>query len=127
VKPENVLVSMTHGQVILKLTDFGVSRLFYGASLTKMTSLIGTPEYMAPELADHDSATPAADPYSAGIVLYEMLAGRTSFAGGHPLAVRRQVEQPPPPVPGVPGGLWAQIESLLAKDPRSRPGSAAAP
>ena len=125
VKPENVLVSKTRGQVILKLTDFGVSRLSYGASLTKMTSLIGTPEYMAPELADHDSATPAADLYSAGIVLYEMLAGRTPFAGGHPLAVlRRQVEQPPPPIPGAPAELWAQIESLLAKDPRSRPGSA---
>jgi serine/threonine protein kinase len=127
VKPENVLVSMTGGQVILKLTDFGVSRLSYGASLTKMTSLIGTPEYMAPELADHDTATPAADLYSAGIVLYEMLAGRTPFAGGHPLAVlRRQVEQPPPPIPGAPAELWAQIGSLLAKDPRSRPGSAAA-
>ena len=125
VKPENVLVSKTRGQVILKLTDFGVSRLSYGASLTKMTSLIGTPEYMAPELADHDSATPAADLYSAGIVLYEMLARRTPFAGGHPLAVlRRQVEQPPPPIPGAPAELWGQIESLLAKDPRSRPGSA---
>ena len=127
VKPENVLVSMARGQMTLKLTDFGVSRLSYGASLTKMTSLIGTPEYMAPELAEHDTATPAADLYSAGIVLYEMLAGRTPFAGGHPLAVlRRQAEQPPPPVPGVPGELWAQIESLLAKDPGSRPGSAAA-
>jgi hypothetical protein len=125
VKPENVLVSTIRGQLSLKLTDFGVSRLSYGASLTKMTSLIGTPEYMAPELADHDSATPAADLYSAGIVLYEMLAGRTPFEGGHPLAVlRRQVEQPPPPIPGVPAELWAQLELLLAKDPRSRPGSA---
>ena len=127
VKPENVLVSTARGQMVLKLTDFGVSRLSYGASLTKMTSLIGTPEYMAPELADHDTATPAADLYSAGIVLYEMLAGRTPFAGGHPIAVlRRQVEQPPPPIPGAPAELWAQIGSLLAKDPPSRPGSAAA-
>jgi len=106
VKPENGLVSTARGQMGLKLTDFGVSRLSYGASLTKMTSLIGTPEDMAPELADHDTATPAVDLYSAGIVLYEMLAGRTPFAGGHPLAVlRRQVEQPPPPVPGVPAEL----------------------
>jgi hypothetical protein len=124
VKPENVLLS---GQGDLKLTDFGVSRLSYGASLTKMTSLIGTPEYMAPELAEHDRATPAADLYSTGIVLYEMLAGRTPFAGGHPIAVlRRQMEQRPAPIAGVPAELWAQIDSLLAKDPRSRPGSAAA-
>src|SRR5580658_9668878 len=109
VKPENVLVGTARGQMTLKLTDFGVSRLSYGASLTKMTSLIGTPEYMAPELAEHDTATPAADLYSAGIVLYEMLAGRTPFAGGHPLAVlRRQVEQPPPPIPGIPAPLWTQ-------------------
>jgi hypothetical protein len=126
VKPENVLVSTIRGQADLKLTDFGVSRLSYGASLTKMTSLIGTPEYMAPELADHGSATPAVDLYSAGIVLYEMLAGRTPFAGGHPVAVlRRHMEQPPPPIPGAPAELWAQIKFLLAKDPRSRPGSAA--
>ncbi len=127
VKPENVLLSSVPGATGLKLTDFGVSRLSYGSSLTKMSSLIGTPEYMAPELADHDRATSAADLYSTGIVLYEMLAGRTPFAGGHPVAVlRRQLEQPPPPVPAVPGELWAQIAGLLEKDPRSRPGSAAA-
>jgi hypothetical protein len=127
VKPENVLLSLGPGATGLKLTDFGVSRLSYGSSLTKVSSLIGTPEYMAPELADHDRATPAADLYSAGIVLYEMLAGRTPFAGGHPMAVlRRQLEQAPPPVPGLPGELWAQIDGLLHKDPRGRPGSAAA-
>jgi Protein kinase domain len=111
----------------LKVTDFGVARLSYGASLTKLSSLIGTPEYMAPEVADHDTAAPATDLYSAGVVLYEMLCGRTPFAGGHPLAVlRRHVDQAPPPIPGVPPELWAQIELLLAKDPRARPGSAAA-
>ena len=75
VKPENVLMDSSGAQANIKITDFGVARLSYGASLTKLTSLIGTPEYMAPELADHDSATPAADIYSAGIILYEMLAG----------------------------------------------------
>jgi hypothetical protein len=81
---------------------------------------------MAPEVADHDSAAPSADLYSAGIVLYEMLAGRTPFAGGHPLAVlRRHVEQPPPPIPGIPAPLRIQLEALLAKEPGDRPASAA--
>ena len=125
VKPENMLLDATDGQARVRLTDFGVARLSYGASLTKLSSIIGTPEYMAPEVADHDSAAPSADLYSAGVVLYEMLSGRTPFAGGHPLAVlRRQVEQPPPPIPGIPAPLWAQLETLLAKEPESRPASA---
>jgi serine/threonine protein kinase len=127
IKPENVLADASGEHMCLKVTDFGVARLSYGASLTKLSSLIGTPEYMAPEVADHDTAAPATDLYSAGIVLYEMLCGRTPFAGGHPLAVlRRHVENAPPPIPGVPPELWAQIESLLAKDPGARPESAAA-
>jgi len=125
VKPENILLDSTHGQPEVRLTDFGVARLSYGASLTKLSSIIGTPEYMAPEVADHDSAGPSADLYSAGVVLYELLAGRTPFAGGHPLAVlRRHVEQPPPPIPGIPAPLWAQLEALLAKEPETRPASA---
>ena len=126
IKPENVLVDTSAGWPRLKLTDFGVARLSYGASLTKLTGVIGTPEYMAPELPEHNRATPAADVYSAGIVLYEMLCGRTPFAGGHPLAVlRRQADQAPPVIPGVPAELWDRIAWMLAKDPGSRPVSAA--
>ena len=126
IKPENVLVDTSAGWPRLKLTDFGVARLSYGASLTKLTGVIGTPEYMAPELTEHNRATPAADVYSAGIVLYEMLCGRTPFAGGHPLAVlRRQADQAPPVIPGVPAELWDRIAWMLAKDPDARPVSAA--
>jgi serine/threonine-protein kinase len=94
----------------VKLTDFGIARLTYGTALTRTTGLIGTPEYMAPETAQHGTATFAADLYSAGIVLYELLAGRTPFGGGPPLAVlRRQAEEPPPPIPGLPRRLWAYL------------------
>lgn len=125
VKPENLLLDVSLGEPELKLTDFGVARLSHGSALTKMTSLIGTPDYMAPEIAERGDASPAADLYSTGIVLYEMLAGRTPFRGGHPMAVlHRHMSEPPAPIPGVPGELWAQVDWLLAKDPRSRPASA---
>ncbi len=126
VKPENLLLDTSGSRPDVKLTDFGVARLTYGGSLTRVSSLIGTPEYMAPELADHETATAAADLYSAGIVLYELLAGRTPFGGGHPVAVlRRHIDEPPPPIPGAPVQLWTFIAQLLAKDPDSRPSSAA--
>ena len=126
IKPENILLDFDGSRMQVKLTDFGIARLTYGTALTRTTGLIGTPEYMAPETAQHGTATFAADLYSAGIVLYEMLAGRTPFGGGPPLAVlRRQAEEPPPLIPGLPSRLWAYLESLLAKDPAARPASAA--
>ena len=106
----------------VKLTDFGIARLTYGTALTRSTGLIGTPENMAPETAQYGTATLAADLYSAGIVLYEMLAGCTPFGGGPPLTVlRRQAEEPPPLMGGLPPRLWAYLESPLAKDPAARP------
>ena len=131
IKPENLLLDTapshaTDGAVTLKVTDFGVARLSYGASLTKLSSLIGTPEYMAPELAEGGSAGPAADVYSAGIVLYEMLSGRTPFAGGPVMTVlRRHADKAPPPVPGLAPALWGQLSRMLAKDPADRPENAA--
>ena len=126
VKPENLLVDTSGDQPHIKLTDFGIARLTYGGSLTRLSAVIGTPEYMAPEIADHDTATLAADLYSTGIVLYEMLAGRTPFAGGHALAVlHRHLTAEPPPILDAPPRLWALIDTLLAKDPAGRPRSAA--
>ena len=126
IKPENILLDFDGSRIRVKLTDFGIARLTYGTALTRTTGLIGTPEYMAPETATQGTATFASDLYSAGIVLYEMLAGRTPFGGGPPLAVlRRQAEEPPPLIPGLPPRLWAYLESLLAKDPAARPASAA--
>src|SRR5262249_56320543 len=111
---------------MVKVRAFGFARLTYGGSLTRLSSVIGTPEYIAPEIADHDTATAAADLYSTGIVLYELLAGRTPFAGGHALAVlHRHLTSQPPPIPGAPPPLWALIDALLAKDPAQRPRSAA--
>lgn len=127
VKPENIMLEPGERGLRARLTDFGVSRVAQGSSLTRMTGLIGTPEYLAPELAEREHATPAADLYSTGIMLYELLAGRTPFAGGHPVAVlRRHLEVEPPPIAGLDPRLSVIIDALLTKEPEARPESAAA-
>jgi hypothetical protein len=125
-KPENVLLdSGGSAQPVAKLSDFGVARIVHGQSLTRLTGLIGTPEYMAPELAEREHGGPEADIYAAGILLYELLLGRTPFSGGHPVAVlRRHLEQPPHLPPSVPDELRELLAVLLAKQPPARPTAA---
>ena len=119
IKPENVLVGPT-GEV--HLTDFGIARLAQGPSLTRVTGLIGTPDYLAPELANHEHAAPAADIYATGILFYELLTGFTPFSGVHPVAVlRRHLEEDPPRPDGIPDDLWGLLAEMLAKGPDARP------
>lgn len=121
VKPENILMDgMTP-----RLTDFGISRLASDSEVGRSSLLAGTPQYVAPELAEGLDATPAADLYSLGIVLYELSCGVTPFAGGSMLTVIRQhAEQEPGRPGGVPDELWEVISWLLRKSPRGRPQSA---
>ena len=56
IKPENILLDFYGSRMQVKLTDFGIARLTYGTALTRTTGLIGTPEYMAPETAEHGTA-----------------------------------------------------------------------
>jgi hypothetical protein len=125
VKPENVLLSASDLLAVPRLTDFGIARFTESDKARRHTSVVGTPEYMAPEVADGLPASPSSDIYSAGIVLYELLCGVTPFVGGSPLAVlRRHLEQTPGRPPGVPEVLWAHVASALAKDPADRPANA---
>jgi hypothetical protein len=123
VKPENVLVDLSVTDApFTRLTDFGLAGVVAGAGASRTTGVVGTPEYLAPELAEGAPATPAADVYSLGIMLYELCAGRTPFAGGHPVAVlRRQLEDPPLRPPGLPTPLWGLLSWMLDKVPARRP------
>jgi len=125
-KPENVLLATAAGGAIQpRITDFGVARIVEEGAAGRTTAVIGTPDYIAPEVADGREPTPASDLYAVGIMLYEMLTGVTPFAGGTPLAVmRRHVEQQPGRPDGLPDALWQLIAGLLAKSPGARPGSA---
>jgi hypothetical protein len=124
VKPDNILLATSWRETApagVKLSDFGVSSLLVDRAGTT-TGLVGTPEYMAPEQLLTGSADVGVDVYAAGVLLYELLAGRTPFAGpgtGYVVA-HRHVTSLPPRLP-VPDPLWDVLERLLDKDPASRP------
>ncbi|GLX00619.1 serine/threonine-protein kinase [Microtetraspora sp. NBRC 16547] len=120
IKPGNVLIDGATGQV--RLTDFGVARIVHGPGITQTTSIIGTPAYLPPEVADGSAPTPAVDVYAIGLILYELLAGRPPFVGDHPMALLRQhATAMPRRLPGMPDALWAVIAACSAKDPAERP------
>ncbi|HEY1518937.1 MAG TPA: protein kinase [Solirubrobacteraceae bacterium] len=125
IKPANVLIS-ERGQV--KVGDLGIARLAEGSTDGGTATIVGTPRYMAPEQASGLPVTPATDVYSAGIVLYETLAGRTPFGGDSAIEIALQHVQMQPPrlPPGTPRSLEAVVRRALAKDPADRYQSAVA-
>ncbi|MDX3534091.1 serine/threonine-protein kinase [Streptomyces sp. MB09-01] len=133
VKPENVLLDMQGplgpgGSHPALLTDFGVAKLIdtprrasAGRASAPTTRIIGTPDYLAPEIVEGLPPRAAVDIYALATVLYELLAGFTPFGGGHPGAVlRRHVTETVVPLPGIPDELWQLIVQCLAKAPASR-------
>ncbi|MFF8903328.1 serine/threonine-protein kinase [Streptomyces olivaceoviridis] len=126
VKPENVLLDMRGpigpgGSHPALLTDFGVAKLIDSPRRTRATKIIGTPDYLAPEIVEGLPPRAAVDIYALATVLYELLAGFTPFGGGHPGAVlRRHVTEAVVPLPGIPEELWQLLVQCLAKAPASR-------
>jgi serine/threonine-protein kinase len=123
IKPDNVLLSELGEPrpAAVRIGDFGIAQLAQRES-AKTTGVLGTPLYMAPEYLHSGDFTPAADIYAAGVMWYELMAGRTPFAGpGTDITIGlRQLQKAPPPLP-VTGELWAILDQLLAKDPSQRP------
>ncbi|MFD0210962.1 serine/threonine-protein kinase [Streptomyces hirsutus] len=126
VKPENILLDMqgpvgpgsSHRAL---LTDFGVAKLIDTPRRTRATKIIGTPDYLAPEIVEGLPPRASVDIYALATVLYELLAGFTPFGGGHPGAVlRRHVTESVVPLPGIPDELWQLLVQCLAKAPASR-------
>ncbi|MFF1867670.1 protein kinase [Kitasatospora herbaricolor] len=121
-KPGNVLIARDGPRVI----DFGISRAFDAAHLTRTGMVCGTPGYVAPERIVADSATTgAADVFSLGCLLVYVLTGRTPFGSGEPAQVNRRVVYEEPDLSGVPATLLALVASCLAKDPVRRPSATA--
>ena len=123
IKPANLLIG-PGSQV--KITDFGIAHAAGSAPLTRTGALIGTPAYLAPERVAGESATPASDLYSLGIVSYECLTGERPFTGtAVEIALAHRHGRVPPLPPDVPAEAAALVASLTARDPAARPRTAA--
>jgi serine/threonine-protein kinase len=132
VKPGNLMVfggPAGGGEMIVKLTDFGIARAIEQTRITQVGSVVGTAAYLAPEQVRGEEATPATDVYALGVVLYQFLTGRLPYEGSSlaELAVRQQNEKPLPPDTynsEVPETLGAAVLRALEGDPNRRYASA---
>ena len=127
VKPSNVIMTKT-GRI--KIADFGIARTDT-TGLTMANSVLGTPMYMAPEQFMGLPIDHRVDVYSAGVVLYQLLAGRAPFIGPHEALMYKVVNEvpaPPSTQEGAPHGsrFDAVVAAALAKDPRQRHANASA-
>jgi WD40 repeat protein len=133
-KPANVLLTRD-GEP--KIADFGIAKQLgaegdaAGACLTQTGTVVGTPEYMAPEQAAGAAPTPAVDIYALGVILYELLTGRVPFQAASPLATLDLLrwQEPVAPrrfQPGLPRDLETICLKCLEKEPARRYASAEA-
>ena len=118
IKASNVLVE---GSGRMKLSDFGLARAMDGTRVTRAGSVLGTPAYMAPELAEGGDASIATEVYAVGVLLHELLSGAPPFRGESALAVLHQhINAAPPPLEGVSAKVQGIVARALAKRPLER-------
>lgn len=123
IKPGNLLITPDG---IVKITDFGISRVTDQVPLTATGQVMGTVQYLAPEQASGKPASPATDIYSLGIVAYEALSGRRPFRGESQVAIAMaHIKEAPPELPGtIPEPVRKLVMSCIAKKPEGRPANA---
>jgi serine/threonine-protein kinase len=119
VKPANLLVTPDRR---IKITDFGIARASDGLGLTGTGQVMGTPQYLSPEQARGNTATPASDVYSLGVVAFECLVGHRPFDSDSPVATAlAHLNDPVPDLPrSVPADLAAVVRRAMAKEPEQR-------
>jgi serine/threonine protein kinase len=124
VKPENVFLAGPTGTV--KVLDFGISKVLETSDgLTKTGTVMGTPDYMAPEQARGDRVDSRADIYAVGAILYRALTGRKPFEGNDAMAILTAVltQEPVRPStlePKIPLSLELVVQQTMAKMPNER-------
>jgi serine/threonine-protein kinase len=134
-KPDNVmLVSKDGGSDFVKVLDFGIAKVKLEEpgpneqALTRLNTVMGTPEYMSPEQARGEPVDHRADLYTVGVILYEMLSGRSPFRHEEFVVVlTKKLTEDPPPLPAhVSAGTRELVSGLLQRTPDERPQSALA-
>lgn len=123
-KPENIMVD---DQDNIKLIDFGIASVGGAKRLTYTgyTQALGTPDYIAPEQVKGKRGDARSDLYAVGIMLYEMLSGKTPFSGPSPLAVMndRLINHPLPPrlaEPSITPQLQEVLYRAIEREPKNR-------
>lgn len=122
VKPHNILFRREGYAVLM---DFGIAALEGSSQVTRIGEILGTPRYLAPELAvpwspERLVATPASDLWSLGVTLYEAVEGRAPFRGADSFEILGDVRASKPAQPQHAGALGPVLEGLLQKDPAHR-------
>lgn len=122
-KPDNVLLTELG---IPKLADFGLAKRIYTDDIEEDKVLVGTPNFMAPELFQGDPASSRSDVYSLGVCYFYMLTGRLPFASGSFSDLRnRAIHEPLPSIreanPQIPLELAECLSLLMEKSPKNRP------
>lgn len=123
VKPQNVLVTADDR---VKVADFGIARAWTEEQkIDRLLEVWGTPQYFAPEQAAGEPATPSTDVYAIGVVLFELLSGRTPFQGETPssVALKHLTDKAPLVAefnPAVPRQLEQIVQKVLSKEPSGR-------
>ena len=123
IKPANLLLTRLDRRI--KLSDFGVARLFGNSRLTATGNVLGTAEYMPPEQADARPTGPRSDLYSLGCVFYFLLTRRPPFVARSLIEMlqKHREDQPEPIsrlVPDVPPEMESLVAQMLEKDPERR-------
>lgn len=112
IKGQNILIDENKD---IKITDFGIADIIED-DMTKTQSLMGTPQYVAPETLNRGEITAQTDVYSVGILMYELLCGTAPFTGGKPSVIMmKQLNQPLPSIRMQRKDVSQSLENVVIK------------